>query len=222
MDPTTAVERSRAWHRWLCRWTALSVPLFCLAVLFWGPAVVGWASAAITIAVVVGHALSRQSTARISLASRVRSVRPLVLFGITFPLGWAVLADLSVSAALGLALVAAATSPPSVAWYHRLAEDDAGGAVPVVPDSVLTPTATLTALLADPAQRMTDAQLCKAWRDSFLALEASRTARETMLVVALRQSFLDALGERNPQAFQAWMASNPQPSAGPDRFLRRA
>jgi hypothetical protein len=218
MDSTTAAGRSLAWHRWLSRWTALSTLPALLAVPFWGVVPMAWTSAAITVVVLIAHTGHHATGPRMTVAQLSRSSRAVVLFSITFTLGWAVLADLSPTAAIVVALLAVATMPPSVARYRRLESADGRYAPPVVD---LDATATLTALLAAPAQRMTDAQLCKAWRDSFTALEASRTAREMMMIVALRQSFLDVFGVRHPLAFQAWLASSPHAAGGPDRFLKK-
>lgn len=60
-----------------------------------------------------------------------------------------------------------------------------------------------------PAAAMTVAELCLAWRSSFLALGRLRHDRDTVQrgqVVASRQQYLDELEARDPAGFARWLA----------------
>lgn len=66
---------------------------------------------------------------------------------------------------------------------------------------------------------MTDAQLCRAWRQSFWLMRDAQDPHQKLALVQLRQGFLDELETRDAGALEAWLASGARPSQGPDRFL---
>jgi hypothetical protein len=69
------------------------------------------------------------------------------------------------------------------------------------------------------AGRLTDEELCLAWRRSFLSLERARTSVALQDVVRLRQAYLDELARRHPSGLQAWFDSGARAAGGPDRYL---
>jgi hypothetical protein len=69
------------------------------------------------------------------------------------------------------------------------------------------------------AEALSNAELCRAWRRSFVALESARTFAARCEVVAQRQVYLDEMDRRSPSAFQAWLASGARAAGGPDRYL---
>jgi hypothetical protein len=71
------------------------------------------------------------------------------------------------------------------------------------------------------ARAMTDRELCREWRHSFVTLQSARTAEELARVVAQRQVFLDEMERRSPTALKAWLDSGARAAGGPERFLTR-
>jgi hypothetical protein len=69
------------------------------------------------------------------------------------------------------------------------------------------------------AGRLTDEELCLAWRRSFLGLERARTRVALQDVVRLRQAYLDELARRYPSGMKAWFDSGARAAGGPDRYL---
>lgn len=96
-------------------------------------------------------------------------------------------------------------APP--AWADRGLSDDA------------TAGADDAGLAERPAPGLTTAELCRAWRHSFVALRGARTPGERARLAALRQSYLDEIESRDPAAMQAWFASGARAASGPERFL---
>jgi hypothetical protein len=65
-----------------------------------------------------------------------------------------------------------------------------------------------------------DAQLCHAWRRSFVRLETVRGAAARLAVVEQRQRYLDELQRRHEVAFQKWLESGARASGNPLPFLQ--
>jgi hypothetical protein len=89
-----------------------------------------------------------------------------------------------------------------------------------------TPSATddeaeLTSVVVthDLVRQMTDAELCHAWRRSFVALQQARGLHLRALVVQTRQLLLDEVDARHPAGLQAWLGSGARAAGGPDRFI---
>lgn len=123
-------------------------------------------------------------------------------------------------AAAFLVLVASALTSPAVLGRVRgAAAGRAAGAA--LEEPALLDQPLLRTLLAPPAEEMTDTQLCRAWRQSFLGLQSARTVAHRTRVVALRCSYLDALEARDPDAFHTWIAAGARAASGPDRYLAR-
>ncbi len=105
------------------------------------------------------------------------------------------------------------------AFDPQSADDPAGpvGPAPPAPGSAARPPDVTSAA----AREMTDADLCRQWRRSFVTLQSAQTPGERARVVAQRQVYLDELERRSPTALQAWLASGARAAGGPDRFLTR-
>jgi len=73
-------------------------------------------------------------------------------------------------------------------------------------------------LMPDPVT-MSDLDLCRAWRRSFVLLERTTTARSRLLVVRMRASYLDELEQRGGDAFRAWLESGARAAGDPSRCL---
>ena len=84
------------------------------------------------------------------------------------------------------------------------------------------PTAGHHVVTADEVRSMTDAELCQAWRRSFVRLMSTDNLGRRAGVVSLRQAILDELEVRHPAGLRAWLDSGARPAGGPDRFLGRS
>lgn len=71
----------------------------------------------------------------------------------------------------------------------------------------------------DLVRRMTDAELCHAWRRSFVTLQQARGLHLRARVVQARQLLLDEVDARHPAELQAWLVSGARAAGGPDRFI---
>jgi hypothetical protein len=71
----------------------------------------------------------------------------------------------------------------------------------------------------DLVRQMSDAELCHAWRRSFVALQRARGPHLRALVVQTRQLLLDEVGARHPAGLRAWLGSGARAAGGPDRFI---
>jgi ABC-type transport system involved in cytochrome bd biosynthesis fused ATPase/permease subunit len=73
--------------------------------------------------------------------------------------------------------------------------------------------------MADQLRALSDLELCRAWRRSFVELDAAASPATRLAVVQLRQAYLDELGRRRPDALQAWFDSGGRAASGPDKFF---
>lgn len=67
---------------------------------------------------------------------------------------------------------------------------------------------------------LTDADLCEAWRSSYVALQRARTDDSRLRAVEIRALYLDDLERRLGDDFTRWMESLPRAAEDPRRFLR--
>ncbi len=79
--------------------------------------------------------------------------------------------------------------------------------------------ATSVVVTHELVRQMTDAELCHAWRRSFVALQRARGLHLRALVVQTRQLLLDEVEARHPAGLQAWLGSGARAAGGPDRFI---
>jgi len=132
---------------------------------------------------------------------------------------------------LGLAFL---SSPWVVERLERWRKAEASGPVGPravagygpLPDSTLdTSTLTVTPVqvgldeMRATARGLTNSELCREWRRSFVRLQSARSFPDRCYVVALRQVYLDEMDRRCPTAFQAWLASGARAAGGPDRYI---
>jgi hypothetical protein len=63
------------------------------------------------------------------------------------------------------------------------------------------------------------ARLCSAWVDSYGILQRAETPGVRLRVIAARQEYLDELERRDPEGFNAWLASAASAAGSPERFI---
>ena len=150
-------------------------------------------------------------TARAFRAHLPAAIRVGACAGVTC-LGLGGLFAFSVTLA-GAALTAYAATAAWAAWSRRRPARGAAfsAAAEVQPG--------LHLVTSDEARVMTNAELCHAWRWSFVALSAARGVLQRAEVVGTRQVLLDEVEARHPDGLRAWLQSGAQASGGPDRFL---
>jgi hypothetical protein len=68
---------------------------------------------------------------------------------------------------------------------------------------------------------MSDADLCHAWRSSFVALQRASSPESRLRVVRMRALYLDELERRAGPAVRAWLDSGARAASDPGRFLDR-
>lgn len=66
---------------------------------------------------------------------------------------------------------------------------------------------------------MTDLDLCRAWRSSYVGLERAGTAASRVRIVRARSVLLDELERRHPAAVRAWLESGARAASGPERHV---
>ncbi|SDK53979.1 hypothetical protein SAMN05428985_104419 [Nocardioides sp. YR527] len=69
---------------------------------------------------------------------------------------------------------------------------------------------------------LTDTDLCRAWRSSYVALDRVTDLRAKLRAVEIREVLLDELERRDARGLEAWFRSGARAAGGPERFLRRA
>lgn len=67
---------------------------------------------------------------------------------------------------------------------------------------------------------LTDADLCRAWRSSYVALDRAADPSEKLRAVEIREVILDELGRRDASGLEAWFRSGARAAGWPDRYLR--
>jgi hypothetical protein len=117
-------------------------------------------------------------------------------------------------AVLPLAILLAVTCPPvATRWRARVAPQSS---VESSSDPLPTPTPTTDHA---PVRAMTDAELCMAWRHSFVELQRTDVVEAITAIAAFRQQLLDELERRNPDGFGVWLASGARAPSDPARYL---
>jgi hypothetical protein len=66
---------------------------------------------------------------------------------------------------------------------------------------------------------MTTADLCQAWRRSFLLLCSATSILERTRIVGCRQLYLDELERRSPRGLRAWLDSGARAAGSPERYV---
>jgi hypothetical protein len=63
--------------------------------------------------------------------------------------------------------------------------------------------------------------LCRAWRSSYLGLQAAGSVESLLRAAHVRRLVLDELERLDPAAFDAWLRSRPRAAGDPGRHFRR-
>jgi hypothetical protein len=128
----------------------------------------------------------------------------------------AVMALLQVTGVLVVLLVAV-TSPWARSWWARRSRRSAE--VAESDDDVVPPQTWLGADTASFVRRLSDRELCEAFRHTYPALLNAQSPTVKAQIVSLRQLYLDDLERRDPLALAAWLASGATAGGSPDRFI---
>jgi hypothetical protein len=96
-------------------------------------------------------------------------------------------------------IVVCVTAPPAVGWYAALAGIRRTGRKEIA--------------------RAGTTELCRQWLDSYDVLRNAGSDQQRLRIVTDRQRYLDELERRDPEGFQAWLASAAGPATDPRRFL---
>jgi hypothetical protein len=200
---------------WAWVWSLVAAIGVGFAILAWGPA-----TTVVTVMVLGGLALIWQALVRSDTpVSRpdwaLRTCR--ALFSAAAVVTFVVLCQGVPEIALPLLAVAVVTHPGVL----RLVRGRHTAAPERIDLPVAAPPVETVHPLPGPAQasRLSDEELCLAWRRSFLGLERARTTVALQDVVRLRQAYLDELARRYPAGVQAWFDSGARAAGGPDRYL---
>ena len=210
-----APARPHVLTAWAWVWSLVNAVGVGVSILAWGPA-----TTLVTVTVIAGLAFMMQAL----LQSETPAPRPdwelrtcRALFSAAAVVSFVVLCQGVPEIALPL-LVVAIVSHPRVLRLARgpraVSPERIDLPVSAPPDETVNP-------LPGPTQagRLTDDELCLAWRRSFLGLERARTTIALQDVVRLRQAYLDELARRHPSGVQAWFDSGARAAGGPDRYL---
>jgi hypothetical protein len=112
----------------------------------------------------------------------------------------------------------APTGRPLVHEAHGPTDPDAPGPAPL--HGIWSGSAVCRLDVTESSAReMTNSELCREWRRSFVALQSAPSPGDLARVVAQRQVYLDELDRRSPSALQAWLASGARAAGGPERYL---
>jgi hypothetical protein len=189
-----------------------------VSMLAWGPV-----TTLVTVMVLAGLAFMMQALLQSErpLARRDWDLRTWrALFAAAAVVSFVVLCQGVPEVALPLLALAVVTHPRIL----RLARGRRAPAPEPIDLLVSAPPSETVHPLPGPTQagRLTDEELCLAWRRSFLGLERARTTIALQDVVRLRQAYLDELARRHPTGMQAWFDSGARAAGGPDRYLHRS
>ena len=189
--------------------------------------------------------LGTASGTAVGIAAERGRLSTWALLGGVVVVGSMGLAQLDVRLFVGVLVILGLVSPPVVRpllWgaaspHHRPPTSRRGhllGHVPPQPgpgmgrpghawqfDATALPAYDQPTLLAmaEHLRLLDDRELCRAWRRSYLVLDASVSPATRLAVVQLRQAYLDELGRRRPDALQAWFDAGGRAASGPDKFF---
>lgn len=214
----------RAWRHWLTAWALLSIPACCLALLTCS------AGAVIALVVLPGAMCGALYMSILSCAGvRVSDTKMVALF-----VGTTLRCDLVVAAVVGMGTLApsaallvlsmlVSSSPVVRRWLraHLRVTEPVGRHTRVGHEVIDEPGYALPVLFgpAECVGTMSDPELCRAWRRSFVDLQRAGFPREKARIVHVRQHYLDELERRDAAALQAWLKAGARAAGGPERFL---
>lgn len=203
-------DPSAGHRRWWSRcWGVLVALGIGLSLLMWPVTTVVGSFMVVTSAagmlLFLARAEMQSSNNGVPAPDRRRLFSRAMWIGAVVVAAWAT-ADVSVSAAALLVFLAAASSP----WLVRFVTARAHATVAEADGFEVTGRSP---------DELSNAELCLAWRHSFLGLQSPGSAARLMRIVELRRSYLDELDRRSPRALEAWLASGASAASGPDRYL---
>ncbi len=70
-------------------------------------------------------------------------------------------------------------------------------------------------------EKLSDVDLCRAWRTSYVALQRAADSSELAAVAALRGGYLDELRRRDARAYDSWISSGARAASDPARYFCR-
>jgi len=211
-----APPRQQVLSAWAWIWSLVVALGVGISILAWGPA-----TTLVTVGVLGGLAFMVQALLQSELPTpapdwELRTCR--ALFSAAAVVSFVVLCQGVPEVALPLLALGGVTHPRVVRLVRgqrSAAPERTDLAASAPPDETVHPLPGTTQ-----AERLTDEELCLAWRRSFLGLERARTTVARRDVVRLRQAYLDELARRHPSGIQAWFDSGARAAGGPDRYLR--
>jgi len=75
---------------------------------------------------------------------------------------------------------------------------------------------------ATTVRSMSDQELCRAFRRSFVLLGRADEPSEQLRLVVLREVYLDEMARRDPAGFAVWLASGARAASAPEKYLGRS
>ncbi|QWZ08769.1 hypothetical protein KRR39_02625 [Nocardioides panacis] len=184
----------------------------------------GWGTC---LAVVLSSGLCAGCLATVTGPARPgRLVRISALWG-ALVAGTAGLVQLTGPLSLLVLLPLAATAP--ALWSRVRVWRILAGGPPVEQEATPGPASEVPGVPSDLEQRvpalvailgaLDDAELCLAWRRSFVLLNEATSPREKLVVVTLRERYLEELQRRSPAGVSRWLDSGARASGNPLPFL---
>jgi hypothetical protein len=156
---------------------------------------------------------------RLVVAGLVAGVVPCAAAGFVAVLGWA--GVLVVLALLGLAASALPARPRlPKAWRRSSADTRPSWEDPDPAQEMQLGTTSLLVLPGPDAKVLDDAELCLAWRRSFVRLEAAASTVARLAIVQERETYLDELQRRHAQGFATWLRAGARASGNPLPYLK--
>jgi hypothetical protein len=143
---------------------------------------------------------------------RVAAQLAVLVVGLMGALSYSVWLGLAATAVFALHGCLDTPSPP--AGGARPARVPEQRAAPVAPPA--SPAFTSVNHLAI----LSDSELCREWRQSFVVLRGARGCGRRAWVVSMRQALLEELERRNPEALESWLRSGGGAAGGPERYFR--
>jgi hypothetical protein len=209
-----------AGRRWLRWWTVLTLPGALLALLEL-PLVVTCLVGILVFGLVARSVASSPGGNAATAATRDRSRAAAWIGGEVALISVGICGLLAFSLPLGMATVVAfiVTRPSTADPCRQTCEQNREKFRPAVAtqrvlDSELDSPSVVTHLSG-----LSNAELCREWRRSFLVLQAATTAARRVHVVRVRQALLDELETRNPSGLRQWLQSGGRAASGPDRYM---
>jgi hypothetical protein len=219
-------DHDATWSRWLHHWTAGASVGVCAAFLVWTTAAVVWTAVIGATCAVVIYALAAPvpEEGRPLPAPRTpgRAAEVAALSG-TGAVAAGILGSVSGLLVVAVLVLGCVTSPPVAGRLRRaLSSGAAHGSATDARLHETVPASQDPGLVSDALAiaRLSDDELCAAWRRSFLALQEAGSCARVSQVVAVRQAYLDEMESRSADGLLAWLRSGARASGGPERFLR--